>query len=140
MSHRDEEARAKHRFDVPVGLVDARMDEQRKQSDDAGTRRVYTLRERNGRNRSVSLVRENVAEVRSDDRHTTESRRWIGLAMNIGAFRYHFISHYLRATQSGESERTETTLGARNRAAVEVETKRRRCDLGRRCQLSRGPR
>ena len=88
------------------------MDEQRKQSDDAGTQRIFTLR-----------VCENVAEVRSDDTHDGKQE----IERTHDEHRYHSVTPHLPLhahAEWRERSRTETrTLGARNRVIVDFETK-----------------
>ena len=68
-------------------------DERRKQSGDVGTRGVHAVCEWYGRYCVVSLF----CVTR-----TAGNKRWIGLTVRIGVFRYHLLPHYM-PTQSGGS-------------------------------------
>ena len=97
VAHCDENCESR----TPVRSVHARTDERRKQSGDAGTRRVHAVRVRYGRYCAVSLFCEIVAKFRSVT-CTAGNKRWIGLTVRIGVFRYHLLSHCM-PTQSGGS-------------------------------------
>ena len=140
VAHRDEDARAERRCDVPVRSVHARMDERRKQSGDVGTRRVHAVCEWYGRYCVVSLFCAVVAKFRIGDADSrkqevdwSHSSHWcfsVSSPLSLHA-----------NTERRECARAETRApGTWNRVAVEVETKRRPRDLGRRCALSFGSR
>ena len=131
VAHFDENARAERRCDVPVRSVHARMDDRRKQSGDAGTRGIHAVCEWYGWYCAVSLFCETVAKFRIGDAHSREqevdwshSSHWCFSVSSP-------LSLHANAERR-ECARTETRApGTWNRAAVEVETRRRPRDPGR---------
>ena len=131
VAHRDENARAERRCDVPVRSDHARLDERRKRSGDVGTRRVHAVCEWYGRYCVVSLFCETVAKFRIGDAHSrkqevdwSHSSHWCFSVSSL-------LSLHANAERR-ECAWTETRApGTWSRAAVKVETKRRPRDPGR---------
>ena len=128
VAHCDENARAERRCDVPVRSVHARMDDRRKQSGDVGTRRVHAFCEWYGRYCVVSLFCEIVAKFRIGDAHSrkqeVDSSHWCFSVSSL-------LSLHANAERRECAWTEARAPGTWNRAAVEVETKRRPRDPGR---------